>query len=85
MKERFSPYFSNVEFIKWDDTAAPIIDISDDGTMAYAIVKKGVEITFPDSLGNTLHETTHFAWMAIYRKMNGVWKGVANASTDIPQ
>ncbi len=38
MAARFGSYFSNVEFVKWDDTAAPIIEISNDGTMAYAIV-----------------------------------------------
>ena len=85
MKARFDPYFGSVKFIRWDDKIPPVIEISDDGSMAYAVVRKEVLLTYPDTIGRTLYDTTHYAWMAIYRKINGEWKGVANASTEIPK
>ncbi|MEI9809653.1 MAG: hypothetical protein WDO16_18320 [Bacteroidota bacterium] len=53
-KKRFGSYFGSVEFIKWDDTADPIIRFSDDGTLAYAIVQKLVIVTYPDTLGKPI-------------------------------
>src|SRR5688572_17226101 len=51
-KSRFGPYFRSVEFIKWDDVVEPVIDISSDGTMAFAAVQKDIVLTYPDTLGN---------------------------------
>lgn len=85
MKARFNPYFGSVTFIRWDDEIPPVIEISDDGSMAYAVVKKEVLLTYDDTLGMPLYDTTHFAWMAIYRKIKGEWKGVANVSTEEPR
>jgi len=80
-KARFGPYFKSVEFIKWDDTAEPMIDISDDGTMAYAVLQKEIVLTYPDTLGNALTDSANYAWVTVYRKINGEWKAVCNAST----
>lgn len=84
-KARFGTYFRNVEFVKWDDRAEPVIDISDDGTLAYAVIEKDIVITYPDTSGNQLTESTQFSWVSIYKKIDGQWKGVCNASTHKPQ
>ena len=81
-KERIGKYFGTVQFIKWDDTAEPIIRFSDDGSLAYAIVQKDVIVTHPDSTGKSLNDTTHYAWSSIYRKYNGEWKVECNISTN---
>lgn len=81
-RKRFEPYFNRVNFVKWDDTAEPIIDISSDGTMAFAAVKKVVVVTYSDSLNNTMRDSTNYAWVSIYKKLDGEWKGVCNASTE---
>ena len=81
-KKRIGNYFGNVQFIKWDDTAEPIIRFSDDGSLAYAIVQKDVIVTYPDSSGKALNDTTHYAWSSIYRKQNGEWKVECNVSTN---
>ena len=81
-KERISKYFGSVQFIKWDDTAEPIIRFSNDGSLAYAIVQKDVIVTYPDSTGNAVNDTTHYAWSSIYRKQNGQWKVECNISTN---
>jgi hypothetical protein len=81
-QNRMGNYFGSVEFIKWDDTAEPIIRFSDDGSLAYAIVQKDVILTYPDSAGKAFYDTTHYAWTSIYRKLNGEWKVEANTSTN---
>lgn len=81
-KKRIKPYFESVNFIKWDDVAEPVIRFSDDGKMAYAIVQKEVIVTYPDSTGRPFMDTTHYAWVSIYRKQQGEWKVEANISTN---
>jgi hypothetical protein len=81
-KERIRPYFESVKFIKWDDMAPPVIRISDDGKMAYAVVQKEVIVSYPDSTGKSLIDTTKYAWVSVYRKMKGEWKVELNVSTN---
>lgn len=81
-RKRIEPYFNSVEFIHWDDVVPPIIDISDDGSLAYAIVQKNVVLTYNDTLGVPLIDTTNYAWITIYKKLAGEWKMVCNASTE---
>ena len=81
-KKRISSYFGSVQFIKWDDSAAPIIRFSDDGSLAYAIVQKQVILIRPDSLGKLLTDTTDYAWASIYRKEKEGWKIECDVSTN---
>jgi len=81
-KKRIGNYFGSVQFIKWDDTAEPIIRFSDDASLAYAIVQKNVILTYRGSSGKALNDTTHYAWASIYRKQNGEWKVECNISTN---
>ena len=81
-KKRIGNYFGSVQFIKWDDTAEPIIRFSDDGSLAYAILQKDVILSYPDSTGRSFYDTTHYAWTSIYRKYDGQWKIECNISTN---
>ncbi|HEY6505667.1 MAG TPA: hypothetical protein VIZ28_16945 [Chitinophagaceae bacterium] len=81
-KKRIEPYFSRVKFIKWDDLAEPLIRISDDCSLAYAVIQKEVILTYPDTSGKPLYDTSYFAWTSIYRKQNGEWKVECNVSTN---
>ena len=81
-KRRIGNYFGRVEFIKWDDTAEPLIRFSDDGSLAYAIIQKDVIFTYPDSTGKSIYDTTHYAWSSIYRKYDREWKVECNISTN---
>lgn len=69
--ERFKSYFDAVDFIRWDDLSPPVISFSDDGTMATSVVNKLV-ITRSTSADHRL-DTTHFAWLAVFKKTNGKW------------
>jgi hypothetical protein len=81
MRRSIGRYFNSVKFIKWDDTAPPVIRFSDDGSLAYALVQKEVIVQYPGAAGQSLADTTHFAWASVYRKINGAWKVEANIST----
>ena len=79
-RQHFDQYLHSSDFIKWDDVNEPVIKISDDGSMAYAIVEKLVIIK-NKSDGDRI-DTTHFAWVSIFRKKDEAWKLVCNASTN---
>jgi len=84
--EQFQSYFDYVEFKKWDDVNPPQIRFSDDGKMAYMIVDKMVEITYPSDDGQLIQDNTHFGWVTICRKQaNGEWKIECVASTNEPE
>lgn len=82
---RFEKYFAGIEHKKWEDVQPPEIYFSDDGSMAYVVVDKRVVITYPDEKGKIQEESTHFAWVNIYKKQaGGQWKSVCIASTNEP-
>jgi len=80
--KKFSRYFSSVEFESWDDMVEPTIKFSDDYTVAYVTVKKKVVITYKNKEGVDTKESTDFAWVSIYRKVNSLWKMDLIASTN---
>lgn len=81
----FQSYFDAVEFRKWDDIKPPIIQFSDDRTLGYVIVDKLVVLELADSTGAKIEETTHYAWVSIYRKQDdGNYKLECIASTNEP-
>ena len=82
--ERYHRYFSQVEFLKWDDLQEPIIRFSEDGSLAYTVVDKIVEVSYKDENGEELIGKTHFAWTAIYRKTEDGWKVECAISTNEP-
>lgn len=83
---RFQKYFDAVKFKKWDDLTPPTIRFSNDHSLAYMTVNKLVVLETKDTVGNLMEETTHFAWIAIFRKQNnGDWKVECVASTNEPE
>lgn len=84
--EGFQSYFNSVEFKKWDDIKPPELRFSDDHTLAYMVVDKLVVLDVKDSVGKPFEETTHYAWVSIYRKQDGGdWKLECIASTNEPE
>ena len=62
--------------------AEPVIRLSDDGSLAYAIIQKQVILSRSDSLGKPIIDTTDYAWISVYRKQKGEWKVECNVSTN---
>ena len=67
--QRFQAYFDAVTFIEWDDIRPPVVQVSDDATVAYMFVNKRVRLKQQD---NT-EETTIFAWVSTFLKINDRW------------
>lgn len=82
--KRYSSYFQGVKFLKWDDKEAPIIRFSEDGSLAYTVVQKTVEVKYPSSEGDSIIGRTDFAWVTLYRKTVAGWKIECVASTNQP-
>lgn len=81
--KRFQNYFDTVLIKSWKDITPPIIDFSEDATMAYMLVDKFIILTYEDGEGKTIEEKTHFAWGSVLKKQeNGEWKIVCNISTN---
>lgn len=83
--DRFTNYFQNSTFLEWDDIVPPVIKVSNDSTMGYAIVSKRVRLKTRDAAGGEVESTEVFAWLATYRKINEQWKLTALASTNTPE
>lgn len=79
--ERFKNYFKNIEYIKWEDLEDPVINISDDGTMAEILYKKIILVRSKNEKGEWEKGAVLFAWSANHKKINGVWKIISNTST----
>lgn len=84
MRVRLQAYFDRSTFQAWDDIEPPRIRVSPDGRMAYALVRKRVRLTAPDSSGRPVERHTEFAWVELYEKLDGEWRLMAVASTDRP-
>ena len=82
--KRFQAYFDMVDFSKWDDIVSPKIHISADGTMAYIIVSKRVNLTYNKNNIQT-QKSTMYAWLETWEKKQGQWKLMVIASTSVDQ
>lgn len=82
MMKRWEAYFKTIEYSKWDDLQEPLIEISDDATLAWVSVKKITVSTLVDDLSQTI-DTTYFAWTTGYRKIGGDWKVYSVTSTRV--
>lgn len=82
-RERFEAYFGRVDFMAWDDLEPPIITLSDDGSMATVMVRKLVRVRPRGQVDAPVSET-RFAWLEVWRRVNGRWEMTANVSTNVP-
>lgn len=71
--QRFDNYFKRVEFVKWDNNKPPIIRFSDDASIAYVTVDKTVILKTHDQNQHETLDTTYFAWLSVFKKINGKW------------
>ena len=83
-RARFQAYFDRSEFLAWDDLEPPVIRISADGSMAYAIVRKLVRLRSIDADGRHEEEEMVFAWMEAWQREGERWLLQAVASTSAP-
>lgn len=80
LKQIYDNYFRDATFHEWDDLEPPIIQISNDGSMAWMIRRFRVRYTRL-SEGQTVEETYVYAGMTTYERRNEKWVRTANVST----
>lgn len=78
--KRFEKYFNSVDFIKWDNVTPPVVRFSDDASVAYVVIDKLVVLTLKEQPEKP--DTTHFAWLSVFKKINGKWTFDCVASTN---
>ena len=79
---RFDQYFKSVEFVKWDNKTEPTVRFSNDATMAYVAVDKLVILKVKNDARMEVLDTTNFAWLSFYKKIDKTWQMDCIASTN---
>jgi hypothetical protein len=80
-RKRFETYFKDAKYYEWDDLEMPIIRISNDGSMAWMIVRLKVRRAQKNSSGAEREEKFVYSGIMTYEKKEGKWLKVANVST----
>ncbi len=78
---QYRKYFGGATFHEWDDIEPPIMQISNDGSMAWVIRRVRVRYTRPDDAGQEAAHAFVYAGISTYEKRAGQWVCVANVST----
>jgi hypothetical protein len=79
--ERFKMMMGNRDYHIYDDLMKPVVHVSDDGTLGWAMVRiyaKGVRLNPDRSISGPLEFT--YAWVELYQKVEGRWTMVGNVS-----
>ncbi|MCY3413157.1 MAG: nuclear transport factor 2 family protein [Candidatus Heimdallarchaeota archaeon] len=80
IRENFKKYLGSTEFSTYMDVVDPIIEISDDGSMAYFIAQ--TKIVGKRKYGDETKKLDFTcAWMTILRRQDDTWKWQADCST----
>jgi hypothetical protein len=74
------PYLRSTTFDVYHDVREPVVEVSPDGQLGWVIVQVEVAGTqiMPDS--STAAIEAVWAWIELYRKVDGQWKLVGNVS-----
>jgi hypothetical protein len=80
-KARFREVFRGAKYYEWDDVEPPIVRISNDGSMAWMIVRVRVRRSKKDSAGVEREEKFIYAGITTFEKREGRWVGTSNVST----
>ena len=80
IEDRFASYFEGVNYRKWETISDPILQVSNDGSLATIILQIHSEAAtvINDSIGE--YQSTDWAWMTAYQKENEEWRMYAISS-----
>ncbi|ANM31432.1 hypothetical protein ABI59_20425 [Acidobacteria bacterium Mor1] len=78
------PYLGSVRFTTYRDLREPIVEVSDDGTLGWVIVEVELDGTHTAGDGSETPVQGVFAWIELYRKIDGRWLCVGNVSNARP-
>jgi len=76
---RFAEYFGMTEFSKYEDSIPPIVQVSEDGSLAWLIAR--VSVSGIQTVGEQEHSLDFVsAWIELYEKRDGHWVQTGNVS-----
>jgi len=70
---RFRGYFSAATFNHYDDLQAPIVRVSDDGSLGWVIAKVRVEGRYRHDDGSHEPLDSTWGWIELYERKDGAW------------
>ena len=81
IKLQFSNYLNNTTFVEYRDLQEPIIEFSDDGTVAWSIVR--VKVVGIRRMNDGTERELDFicAWITLYRRQNNKWIRLGEVSS----
>lgn len=74
------PYLASATFELYQDLRAPVVQISEDGTLGWLIAEvemRGTQVT-EDGTSSAIESI--WAWIELYQKRDGEWRLVGNVS-----
>ena len=84
VRKRFADYLGRTEFSEYRDLVEPIVRVSQDGTLAWAIVQVKVSGVQTNDEGEEEPFDWVSAWIELFEKRNGRWVMVGNLSNMRP-
>ena len=76
VRDFFNGYFDGASYLQYEDAEAPVVMVSDDGSMGWVISRTRVRRT-----QNGAERSFVYAGIMTYQKRGGAWIRVANVST----
>ena len=83
MRAMFTDVFKSVRYQSWDDATPPVVQVSNDGRMAWMAVHITARVKQLES--QPKEAAFQSSWIATYEKQDGEWKMVAISSSVAPQ
>lgn len=77
-------YLGATTFSEYRDLRPPLVKVSEDGTLGWVIAEVEIKGTFSLETGDDVPVDGIWAWIELYEKRAGVWKGVGNVSNRRP-
>ena len=79
--ERFRVSFAATEHHEWDDIEPPIIDVSEDGTLAVMVEHVSIRLSRTAEDGSREEMHGIYAGATVYRREAGGWQSTINVTT----
>ncbi len=82
LQSSFRIYLNSTAFTDYRDLSEPIIGISEDGSVAWTIVKVKVAGSQIRDDGSKRDFDVTYAWITLFKQQGGKWKRLIEVSTD---
>jgi hypothetical protein len=79
--ERFRANFSRTQYHEWDDIEPPIIDVSEDGTLAVMVEHVRIRVSRMAEDGSSEELQGVYAGATVYRRDAEGWRSTINITT----